>query len=259
MPKGKYLNVICECGLPIDGSASTTISYTKDERYYQEIIELAYNFASNKLLDLLMKEKQLLQRLRQEKLLSVFAYLIRSIKHYFLLDQGDFFVHFMDIAGEELRKQVQGTYNYMPYKWNINFYSDITLSKLNSLLELSLRTSVADADSFKDDLTCELLPYNLLHQLLKIIHVADGTVHVNASQIKSNLSPNSSSTTMNTSSVPNTSTKSDNNSGNSSRASMEQPTLTGLNIYSPLHIKSHQKAWRLLLSIIKFHGHYRWY
>lgn len=32
----------------------------------------------------------------------------RSIKHYFLLDQGDFFVHFMDAAGEELRKNVPG-------------------------------------------------------------------------------------------------------------------------------------------------------
>lgn len=28
----------------------------------------------------------------------------RSIKHYFLMDQGDFIVQFMDMAEEEMRK-----------------------------------------------------------------------------------------------------------------------------------------------------------
>ena len=30
----------------------------------------------------------------------------RSIKHYFLLDQGDFIVQFMDMADEEMRKNM---------------------------------------------------------------------------------------------------------------------------------------------------------
>ena len=41
------------------------------------------------LLDLLLREHALMARLR-------------SIKHYFLLDQGDFFVHFLDSAEDEL-------------------------------------------------------------------------------------------------------------------------------------------------------------
>ncbi len=32
----------------------------------------------------------------------------RSIKHYFLLDQGDFIVQFMDMADDELKKSMEG-------------------------------------------------------------------------------------------------------------------------------------------------------
>ena len=32
----------------------------------------------------------------------------RSIKHYFLLDQGDFIVQFMDMAEEEMTKSMEG-------------------------------------------------------------------------------------------------------------------------------------------------------
>eukprot|EP01116_Phalansterium_solitarium_P012776 TRINITY_DN2935_c0_g1_i1.p1 TRINITY_DN2935_c0_g1~~TRINITY_DN2935_c0_g1_i1.p1 ORF type:complete len:812 (-),score=349.12 TRINITY_DN2935_c0_g1_i1:98-2533(-) len=141
---GKYLNVMRECGVDIDIVAQRLV-YTPNEREYVEKIETAYEFASRKLLDLLLGKYQLLPRLR-------------SIKHYFLLDQGDFFVHFMDIAADELKKPAEA----------------VAVSKLESLLGLSLRTSaVADTDPFKDDLRCVLLPYTLSHQLLKIIHVAD--------------------------------------------------------------------------------------
>src|SRR5690606_4666248 len=98
---GKYLNVIRECGLKINSTVSRRLSFILNERGYQvrshlslfpqhppqEIIEEAYKFASKKLLALLIEEKQLIP-------------LLKSIKHYFLLDQGDFFVHFMDSAGE---------------------------------------------------------------------------------------------------------------------------------------------------------------
>lgn len=60
----------------------------------------------------------------------------RSIKRYFLMDQGDFFVHFMDLTEEELKKPVD----------------DITPPRLEALLELALRMSTANTDPFKDDL-----------------------------------------------------------------------------------------------------------
>lgn len=60
----------------------------------------------------------------------------RSIKRYFLMGQGDFFVHFMDLTEEELKKPVD----------------DITPTRLEALLELALRMSTANTDPFKDDL-----------------------------------------------------------------------------------------------------------
>jgi gamma-tubulin complex component 2 len=92
---GKYLNVIRECGLSVHNADAKPFVYTSNDRDYTEKIEKAYTFASKKLLDLLIQDKKLIERLK-------------SIKHYFLLDQGDFFVHFMDTAGAELRKPVQG-------------------------------------------------------------------------------------------------------------------------------------------------------
>ena len=65
----------------------------------------------------------------------------RSIKHYFLMDKGDFFVHFMDLTEEELKRPVD----------------DIVPSRLEALLELALRMSTANTDPFKDDLKVEYL------------------------------------------------------------------------------------------------------
>ena len=152
---GKYLNVIRECNRFVANPHQSKISYTHQEREFMEKIETAYAFSSKKLLDMLMDEEQLLARLK-------------SIKHYFLLDQGrlsstestistqpqrsssvsaqpapyyshldpvlgDFINHFMDIAEEELAKNVH----------------DISPQKLGSLLELALRTSIANNDPFK--------------------------------------------------------------------------------------------------------------
>ena len=33
----------------------------------------------------------------------------RSVKHYFLLDQGDFIVQFMDMAEDEMKKPMEGS------------------------------------------------------------------------------------------------------------------------------------------------------
>jgi len=154
---GKYLNVIRECGRFIPNPHQSKITYTHQEREFMEKIETAYTFSSRKLLDMLMDEEQLLARLK-------------SIKHYFLLDQGDFINHFMDIAEEELAKNVH----------------DISPQKLGSLLELALRTSIANNDPFKDDLMCDLEPYTLVKHIMGIVGVSD----TKATELgKSTLSP----------------------------------------------------------------------
>lgn len=139
---GKYLNVIHECGVEISYSGATELIYSLHNKQYVEQIEQAFVFASKKLLDLLIKEHDLIGRLT-------------SIKHYFLLEQGDYLVHFMDIAYDELKKKT----------------SEIQLTRLESLLELALRTSIAVSDPFKDDLKAILSSFDLTTQLFHIMSI----------------------------------------------------------------------------------------
>ncbi|XP_060079665.1 gamma-tubulin complex component 2-like isoform X1 [Ylistrum balloti] len=139
---GKYLNVIRLCGRDIKCPSAEEIVYTLKDRRYTEQIEGAYNYASKVLLELLMEEKQLMAR-------------IRSMKHYFLLDKGDFIVQFMDMTEEEMKQDID---KIMP-------------TRLETLLELALRTSTANVDPFKDDLRVELLPFDLITQLFKILTI----------------------------------------------------------------------------------------
>ena len=63
--------------------------------------------------------------------------------------QGDFLVHFMGIARDELVKKP----------------ATISVEKLQSLLDLALRTSVAISDPCHEDLTCSVERTSLLAQL----------------------------------------------------------------------------------------------
>jgi len=80
---------------------------------------------------------------------------LESLKHYFFLDKGDFFLHFVEGSEEILETQVPA----MP------------LEKLESFLEMAIRTSSANADPFKDDVYCSLSPYGLIEQLSTIRNV----------------------------------------------------------------------------------------
>jgi len=129
---GKYLNVVRQCGRWVDNPEMKRIPYSDQSHAFDRIIHLAHDFASQTLLRLLLDEEKLVPRLR-------------ALKHYFLLDQGDFFVHFMDIAQDELLKPRE----------------QILLTRLQSLLEMSLRMRNID-DPYQEDLTCDLLPYGLM-------------------------------------------------------------------------------------------------
>jgi gamma-tubulin complex component 2 len=141
---GKYLNVVRECGKSPDCPYKAPIpaddGAVGPSGLYVDIVQRAYDYASEALLDLILQESSLMARLR-------------SIKHYFLLDQGDFFVHFMQVAGSELRKEV----------------TQISANRLESLLHLSVQTSSANSDPFKDDLSLEFSSYNLINHL-NLIH-----------------------------------------------------------------------------------------
>lgn len=118
------------------------IEYRTDEKQYIRAIEKAYTYASQTLLDLVLREEDLIGRLK-------------SVKHYFLLDQGDLIVTFLTLCEKELNKDVD----------------DVIKGRLESLLDLALRLSSAVSDPYKEDLRTELLPYDLQLQMCKILSI----------------------------------------------------------------------------------------
>ncbi|CAI5704042.1 hypothetical protein KXD40_002413 [Peronospora effusa] len=133
---GKYLNVFRTCNRQVDCPFAGDIKFSASESVYEDLIDKAHGFASRMLLDLFVRESDLQNRLI-------------SLKHYFLMDQGDFFVDFMDIAEEELKLRAD----------------KLSLSRLESLLHLSLQTSTCSSDPYKDDLQCFLSPHNLISHM----------------------------------------------------------------------------------------------
>jgi gamma-tubulin complex component 2 len=79
------------------------------------------------------------------------------MKRYYLLDQSDFFTHFLDLASSELKR---------PSK-------EVSLTKLQSFMDLALRnpSSVTANDIFKEDLKVDMSHLSLVDQLLRIINV----------------------------------------------------------------------------------------
>jgi gamma-tubulin complex component 2 len=152
---GKYLNVVRECGgIDVSKDKAMAVPLTFDDprfvhrcgwhRFLENINE-AYSYANTSLLNLLITTHALPDRLR-------------SLKHYFFLNQSDFFTHFFDLASHELKKSSKL----------------ISLTKLQSLLDLSLRLpgSVAAADPFKEDVKVQMNDMALTDWLMRIVSVS---------------------------------------------------------------------------------------
>ena len=118
------------------------ISYTEHPEEYTSQLEKAYTNASKNLLHLLVADNDLIGHLK-------------SVKHYFLLDQGDFVVQFLDVCGDELAQPV----------------NDVEPTRLESLVDLTIRSSVVNYDPYKDNVKVELLPYDLIYQMNKILSI----------------------------------------------------------------------------------------
>ncbi|KAL3266582.1 hypothetical protein HHI36_010746 [Cryptolaemus montrouzieri] len=138
---GKYLNVIRQCGKS-HKTQLLSIQYKIEEKHYIEAIEKAYVSASQTLLDLVIKEEDLIGRLK-------------SVKNYFLLEKGDFIVTFLNLTEKEMSKNV----------------GDVIQGRLEALMDLSLRLSSAINDPYKDDLQTDLLQHGLQFQMFKILSI----------------------------------------------------------------------------------------
>ncbi|OLL25924.1 Spindle pole body component alp4 [Neolecta irregularis DAH-3] len=143
---GKYLNVVRECGgVDVSKRTGADVPKTFDDQKFLENINSAYAHANASLLSLLISTHELPARLQ-------------SLKHYFFLDQSDFFTTFLDLASHELKKA----------------YKQVSLTKLQSLLDLSIRMpgSIAASDPFKDDIMVDMNEVGLTEWLMKIMSVS---------------------------------------------------------------------------------------
>ncbi|KAK1219391.1 gamma tubulin complex Spc97/GCP2 subunit Alp4 [Marasmius sp. AFHP31] len=139
---GKYLNVIRECGIEIHREQT----HTSDEKFSMDderSATAAYTHANQTLLQLLLRDQQLIPRLR-------------SLKRFFFLSQSFFLTHLLDLSHSELRKSAKS----------------VSIVKLQSLLELTLNTdSHGDDTMFREDVKVIMAGSGLYEWLLKIINV----------------------------------------------------------------------------------------
>ena len=119
-------------------------------RFYK-FIEDAYTHANQTLLHLLLKDQQLIPRLR-------------SLKHYFFLSQSSFLTHLLDLSHTELRKSAKGA----------------SIVKLQSLLDLALNSDSGlqgeeigegGHESFREDVKVIIAGSGLYEWLLKVVSV----------------------------------------------------------------------------------------
>jgi len=112
-------------------------------RFYT-FLEEAYSYANKTLLDLLLKDQQLIPRLR-------------SLKRYFFLSQASFLTHFLDLSAPELRKGSRAT----------------SIVKLQSLLDLALANDARGEDTlYKEDVKVTMAESGLYDFLLKVVNVS---------------------------------------------------------------------------------------
>ncbi|KAK9314915.1 Spc98 family-domain-containing protein [Lipomyces starkeyi] len=142
---GKFLNVVRECGGVDVSNEIKDAPETIDDPRLLSNINAAYAHANEYLLSLLINTHKLSERLT-------------SLKHYFFLDQADFFTNFMDVASHELRKPAK----------------NVSTSKLQSLLDLALRQpgSITATDPFKEDISVQLNEVGLTEWLMRIVSVS---------------------------------------------------------------------------------------
>lgn len=131
---GKYLNAIRECGLTVHRPLDHDERVVYDpSRAYVALIHKAHRESSRAFLQLFMQDLRLLSWLR-------------GLKHFFLHDRGDMISHLMDIADEEFRKTPD----------------QVSHTRLQSLMELAVRTSSVPSNTNSEPLAFEFDPLSLV-------------------------------------------------------------------------------------------------
>eukprot|EP00798_Chlamydomonas_sp_ICE-L_P000238 gene238-4000_t len=159
---GKYLDTIRECGSPVSRPLDSSVHLQYDPHgAFLQHISAAHASASKALLQLLMHQRQLMPWLR-------------SIKHVFLMDQGDLLVHLMEAASEELAKPAR----------------EISRTRLQSLLELAVKTSSVASDTHGDNISFDMDPRSLTEIARAVTEMHKDTPNLDARLATASGTPN---------------------------------------------------------------------
>jgi hypothetical protein len=141
---GKCINVVKSCSRdpPRTLPLGTRLRYSEDSGRYVVRIEEAHRAAASAALDLLRREAGLLGGLE-------------VLRRYFLTQQGDLFLHFMDAAEVQLGRHV----------------GQVPLQQLQALLEMTARGSSAAADPAAAKLKAAYDHRNVLNMLVAIVQL----------------------------------------------------------------------------------------
>ena len=153
---GKYLNVVRGCHrgdmeLKLPQEQELQLDPDSIARLIRSVDEV-YKFSSRALLRLLEESHGLSTHLK-------------SLRRFFFLENGDFFTQFMDTAEFELRKEAK----------------DISVTRIQTLLQLAIQTSTIASDFHREDLSCSLASHNLIQHLHLIQSAGYSSSSVNSS------------------------------------------------------------------------------
>ncbi|GAA97494.1 uncharacterized protein L969DRAFT_91409 [Mixia osmundae IAM 14324] len=154
---GKYINVLRRCGKaasvgPLQAVQDGTNLLITD-RGYLAMIDAACLRANEELLRVLMTDYDLPLHLR-------------VLKQNFLIDRGDAFTHFLDIAQTELDKRA----------------TRVDLPRLQSLYEIAIRTSlyVVANEQHKDEVLLQLESETMIERQCRVLDTSEPAPDLNA-------------------------------------------------------------------------------
>jgi len=153
---GKYQKVCGQCG-----NSAARFPQAQHTKYSKKMsfdmgsiqiarqVQLSFNQSAEALQKMLMKESRLLDCLF-------------SMKKYFLLSQGDFFVQFLDLSENELFQEI----------------SNVSKGRVQSLLSMAMQLGASETEVFRDSLQCDFASCSIVNDL-DTIHAGSGGIILN--------------------------------------------------------------------------------
>ncbi|KAH7826782.1 gamma-tubulin complex component 2 [Monocercomonoides exilis] len=124
---GKYVHSMIKMGKKMRRELDEEFEYRSPQTSFSPQINRAFASASRDLVEIIVKEKGLIQRLK-------------SLKSTFLFAEGDFFVLFADMAESELKKPAAA----------------VCIPRLEAMLDVALSSTGTDDETFREDYGCAM-------------------------------------------------------------------------------------------------------